>query len=41
MILKLYKGFRNIKGPYKEGYDDKYPDIVEGDSSGMVLDEKS
>ena len=41
MILKLYKGFRNIKGPYKDGYDDKYPDIVPGDASGMVLDEKS
>lgn len=41
MILKLYRGFRNIKGPYKEGYDDKYPEILEGDSSGMVLDEKS
>ena len=41
MILKLYKGFRNIKGPYKEGYDDKYPDIIEGDNAGMVLDERS
>lgn len=41
MILKLYRGFRNIKGPYKEGYDDKYPHIVEGDNSGMVLDERS
>lgn len=41
MVLKLYKGFRNIKGPYKEGYDNKYPDIIQEDTSGMVLDKKS
>lgn len=41
MVLKLYKGFTNIKGPYREHYDDKYPDIIEGDNSGMVLDKKS
>lgn len=41
MILKLYKGFRNIKGPYKEGFDDRYPEILEGDNAGMVFDKKS
>ena len=41
MILKLYRGFRNIKGPYREGYDDKYPEILEGDSAGMVFDKRS
>ena len=41
MILKLYRGFINIKGPYREHYDDKYPDIIPGDNSGMVLDKKS
>lgn len=41
MILKLYIGFRNIKGPYKEGYSNKYPDIIQEDTSGMVLDKKS
>lgn len=41
MVLKLYRGFRNIKGPYKEGYDDKYPEVLEGDNAGMVLDKRS
>lgn len=41
MNLKLYRAFRNIKGPYKEHFDDKYPDIIPGDSSGMVFDKKS
>lgn len=41
MILLLYREFRNIKGPYKENFDDKYPEFPEGDNSGMVLDAKS
>ncbi len=41
MILKLYKGFRNIQGPYREHFDEKYPEILKDDSSGLVFDKKS
>jgi hypothetical protein len=41
MLLLLYREFRNIKGPYRENFDDKYPEFPEGDSSGLVLDAKS
>lgn len=41
MIIRLYKGFRNIQGPYREHFDDKYPDLIPRNTSGMVLDEKS
>jgi hypothetical protein len=41
MLLLLYREFRNIKGPYRENFDDKYPEFPEGDSSGLVLDTKS
>ena len=46
MIVKLYREFRNIKGPYKEGLEDQYQDISYQDlsyidSCGMILDRKS
>lgn len=41
MILKLYDSFRNIKGPYSENFDEKYPEILKDDNRGIVLDEKS
>lgn len=39
MILKLYKRFRNIKGPKKEDLDYKYSDFPNRDYSGMIMDE--
>lgn len=41
MILLLYREFRNIKGPYKEDFDNRYSELHIGDKSGMVLDSRS
>ena len=41
MILKLYKGFRNIKGPDKDDLDRRYSDINSGDYSGIIMDAES
>ena len=39
MILKLYKGFKNIKGPDKEDLDSRYSDFPNRNYSGMIMDE--
>lgn len=41
MILLLYRAFRNIKGPYKEDFDNRYNEFPLEDKSGMVLDSRS
>ena len=41
MFLLLYKEFRNIKGPYGEHFDEKYPELAIEDCSGILLDAKS
>ena len=41
MILKLYKNFRNIKGPDREILDSKYDDFPNRDFSGIIMDKES
>lgn len=41
MILQLYREFRNIKGPYRDDFDNKYTYLHMEDMSGIVLDSKS
>lgn len=41
MILKLYKSFRNIKGPSRDDLDSKYDEFPNRDYSGIIMDEKS
>lgn len=41
MILKLYKSFRNIKGPSREDLDSKYNEFSNMDYSGIIMDEES
>lgn len=41
MILKLYKRFRNIKGPDKEDIESKYNDLSNRDYRGIIMDKES
>lgn len=38
MILRLYKRFRNIKGPDREDLESKYNDLSNRDFSGIIMD---
>lgn len=38
MILKLYKRFRNIKGPSREDLDRKYDEFPRRDYTGVIMD---
>ena len=41
LILKLYKEFKNIRGPYKDEFDHRYDDILPDDYQGNIFDKKS
>lgn len=41
LILKLYKEFKNIKGPYRDEYNDGYQYLLDSDMQGNLLDKKS
>ncbi len=41
MILRLYRNFTNIQGPYRDRAEAKYDDFPNRDYTGLVMDKKS